>query len=63
MKKYELWNDEDIVYDTDNVQDFNVNIMVNYPLGGFISVYDLPDWTTIVFMNYKIIINKGIKEV
>ena len=63
MKKYELWNDEDIVYDTDNVQDFNVTVMVNYPLGDFISVYDLPDWTTINFMNYKIIINKGVKEV
>lgn len=61
MKKYELRSlDGEMLMDTNDHAIFSTCIGVNYPLGDFISVCDFPDYITIYFENYNIIINKGI---
>ena len=37
---------------------FSTTIIVNYFLGNFVNVYDVPEWVTVVFENYKIVICK-----
>ena len=64
MKKYTLWNnEEEIVFDCDNGMIFNTTIQVNYPLGDFNCVWSAPEWITISFSNYKIVIQKQNKGV
>ena len=59
MEKYSLWNNQDeMIFSCDDNITFNTTIQVNYPLGSFVNVYDVPEWVTIVFANYKIVICK-----
>ena len=59
MEKYSLWNNQDeMIFSCDDNITFNTTIQVNYPLGSFVTVYDVPEWVTIVFANYKIVICK-----
>ena len=59
MKKYSLWNNEDeMIFSCNGNLTFITTIKVNYPLGDFVAVYDIPEWVTIVFENYKIVICK-----
>jgi len=59
MEKYCLWDhDDNLVFTCDKTVTFNITIEINYPLGNFVHIYDLPEWTTIVFENYKITVNK-----
>ena len=61
MKKYELWNlDGEILMDTNDHAMFTACIGINYPLGNFIGICDVSNYTVIYFENYNIIINKGI---
>lgn len=59
MDKYMLFdNKEEVVFSCNDATIFSTCIGINYPLGYFVIVYDLPEWTTIVFENYKIVVNK-----
>lgn len=59
MEKYSLWNNQDeMIFSCDDNTTFNTTIQVNYPLGDFVNVYDVPEWVTMVFENYKIVIVK-----
>lgn len=59
MGKYCLWTrDDDLVFICNEAETFNNAIEKNYPLGNFSYIYDLPEWTVIVFENYKITIDK-----
>lgn len=61
MKKYELLSlDGEILMDNDDHAMFSAYIGINYPLGDFIGISDVSDYTTIYFENYNIIINKGL---
>ena len=52
MEKYSLWNNEDeMIFSCDDNAIFNTVIEVNYPLGNFVNVYDVPEWVTVVFEN------------
>ena len=39
---------------------FDVEISINYPLGDYMGILDLPDYVTVYFENYNIIVNKGV---
>lgn len=59
MEKYSLWNIKDeMVFSCNDSATFNTTIGANYYLGDFESVYDVPEWTTVVFEIYKIVICK-----
>jgi hypothetical protein len=59
MEKYSLWNNQDeVIFSCNDNIIFSATIQVNYPLGDFVHVYDLPEWVTMVFGNYKIVICK-----
>lgn len=59
MKKYSLWNNQDeMIFSCDDNIIFSATIQVNYPLGDFVNVYDVPEWVTMVFQFYKIVIVK-----
>ena len=59
MEKYSLWNNQDeIIFSCNDNTIFSTIIEVNYSLGNFVTVYDVPEWVTMVFENYKIVICK-----
>ena len=59
MEKYSLWNNQDeMIFSCDDNSTFNTTIEVNYYLGDFESVYDVPEWITVIFANYKNVIVK-----
>lgn len=59
MEKYSLWNNQDeMIFSCNDNAIFNTTVEVNYPLGNFVNVYDIPEWVTMVFENYKIVICK-----
>ena len=59
MEKYSLWNNEDeMMFSCNDNIIFSTTIIVNYFLGNFVNVYEVPEWVTVVFENYKIVICK-----
>ena len=57
-KKFSIWDDENLIYESDNSELFSLMIAVHYPLGDFIRVDDADNRTVITFSNYWININK-----
>ena len=56
--KYQLFEDENLVYETNNNEMFSMTVAIQFPLGGFIRVDDCGDRTVITFENYWINITK-----
>lgn len=51
-KKYEIWEDENLVFSTNSVDAFSCAVGCNYPLGDFYYIDDCGDRIVITFSNY-----------